>query len=233
MSNAPIPPAPIINPRPGVLKALGICNIVFAALSMICILSSAFWYIAASGYNQAQAKAKAEVKIDLGPSTGAAKPGVPMIAAFNPFMGMDDRNFVRFSLLENGTGLLTNGLMFATGIGLLNLRRWGVRWWGILAWVKIGLAVGLWGYYIVGVAPGFSESMAKNVASMFSLQGIPANRAPSVADLTRVYSIMNLMMALGAMTVGSTYPVISLILLGRPRVKAAIVDLPLTEAKRS
>jgi hypothetical protein len=47
--------------------------------------------------------------------------------------------------------------------------------------------------------------------------------------LTWVYSIMYLIMAVGAMLVSSLYPAISLWLLSRPGVKAALVDKPATE----
>ena len=153
-----------------------------------------------------------------------------MSAAFNPLMGMDDKNFVRFSLVENGVGVLVSGLMFATGIGLLNLRPWGAKWWGILAWFRLVFIFVSWSYYIVGVSPGFSAHMAQSVNAMFAAQGLPQGRAPSVADLTRVYSIMNLIIAVVAIVVSSLYPAISLWLLSRPGVKAAVIHEPLIGA---
>lgn len=216
----PIPaPAPFARPRPGVLKTLGILNIVFAILSMMCIGWSYMMFYAFS----AGAPAKIEVKVDA-KAPGAKTGGTPMIGAFNPFVGMSDPKFIAFGYVENGVSLLINGLMFATGIALINLRRWGAVWWSRLAWLRIVTVFFLWGYYIVAVAPGFSESMAKEVAAQFAAQGLPPNRIPPVADLTRIYSIMNLIIALGAIVVASIYPAISIWLLSRPGVKAAIVD---------
>ena len=118
----------------------------------------------------------------------------------------------------------------ATGIGLLNLRRWGARWWTYVAWLKIALPCLLWAYYIVAVAPTFSENMAKNVITIFQQQNVGARaRLPTLGDLTRIYSIMNSIVAVAAIVVSSIYPAISLWLLSRPGVKAAIVDKPLTE----
>jgi hypothetical protein len=212
------------NPRPGVLKALGICNIVFAILGWGCILWSFFFFIAAS----AVPPAKVEVKVDA--STGPAKKGgVPMSAGFNPYMMMEDKNFIQWSYVANGTNLLLNGLMFATGIGLLNQRWWAARWWTIGSWIKLALIFILWGYYIVAVAPGFSETMARNAVAMFAQQGMPQGQAPTVAFMTRIYSIMNLIVAVGAILFSSIYPAISLWLLGRPGVKAAILDKPVME----
>ncbi len=225
MSSDLEPPVYYVNPRPGVLKTLGICNIVFAVLSMICIGWSTLTYFAITS---AAPKAKAEVQV-ADPTTPAKKAGVPMVVAFNPFMGMDDPAFMRFSLAENGWSFLVNGIMFATGIGLINRKLWGARGWGILAWVRIISVVIIWGYYIVAVAPSFSETMAKAVVAQFASQGLPQARVPSVADLTRVYSIMNLIIAVGVMLISSIYPAISLWLLSRPGVKAAIVDKPALE----
>ena len=42
MSTESYPPKPPVPPRPGVLKTLGILNIVFSVLGGLCILSSAF-----------------------------------------------------------------------------------------------------------------------------------------------------------------------------------------------
>ena len=218
-------PAPITAPpRPGVLQALGICNVVFAVLSMLCIGWSTLMIYAASRIPEDTV----EVKVATSASQG--KPGgVTMVGAFNPFMGFEDKNFIRFCYYENGVNLVINGLMFATGIGLLNRKRWAATGWGTLAWVRIVSVVIIWGCYIVAVAPSFSETMARDVLKQFAAQGIPANRGPSLADMTRIYSIMNLILAVGAMTCTSIYPAISLWLLSRPGVKAAIVDGPAME----
>ncbi len=227
MSTEDAPLKPPVHPRPGVVTTLGICNIVFSVLTGFCIFGSTAWIDLASS-DQAAPEGPGQGR-GQGQANPARRPAGPMVA-FNPFMGMDDPNFLRFSYVENGTSLITNGLMFATGIGLLNLRRWGARWWTYLAWAKIVLAVLLWGYYIVGVAPVFSESMAKNVVAMIQQSGRPAGAGcRRSADLTRIYSIMNLIVAVGTMLIASIYPAISLWLLSRPGVKAAIVDKPATE----
>jgi len=210
---------PPVSPRPGVVKTLGICNVVFAALAGACISSSMFWWYAATSR-------RPTISMVVKP---AAKTGPGPAVAFNPFMGMDDPKFLRFSLVDAGTGLILNGLMLATGIALINLRRWGARWWTYIAWVKIVRLLLLWGFYIVAVAPALSENMGRSVAAMFQQQNIGPGRGPTVGDLTRVYSIMNLILAVGVIGLGSIYPAISLWLIGRPGVKAALIDKPNTE----
>ena len=227
MSHAPNPDLPNVRPSPGALKALGILNIVFALLSLACISSSAFWLFAASSSGRPVAEIQIQVQASPAPQVvGTITTSKPTAIGFDPFMGMDDKNFVRFCVASNGIDLLTNGLMFATGIGLLNCRRWAARWWTLGAWTKIALALGVWAYYIVAVAPGFSELMARNVAAMFTNQAIAPGRGPTVADLTRLYSIMNLILALLMMVAGSLYPAISVWALGRTRLKAALIDAP-------
>ncbi len=223
MSQAPSPDHPNVRPRPGALKALGILNIVFAMVGLACVASSAFWLFAAT----ASGGPRGEITIPV-QGTAAPTAGGPMFKsiAFDPFMGMDDKQFLRFCVASNGIDLLTNGLMFATGIGLLNCRKWAARWWTLGAWAKIALALGVWAYYIVAVAPGFSEVMARNVVAMFTKRGLTPGRGPTMADLTRVYSIMNLILALTMMAAGSLYPAVSIWALGRPRLKAALVDAP-------
>ena len=219
------PPA-YVNPRPGVLKTLGICNIIFSVLGVLCIGWSLMMYLAIAAASPPKAEVKVATPTTPTPAKGA---GVPMVASFNPFMGFEDENFRRFSIVENGWSLLVNSLMFATGIGLVNRKGWAVRGWKALAWVRIVSVVLIWGIYIVAVAPGFSETMARDVAAQFAAQGLPANRVPQVSALMRIYSIMNLILALGAMVVTSIYPAISIWLLGRPGVRAAIIDKPAPE----
>ncbi len=212
---------PPINPRPGVVKTLGVCNIVFAVLSGFGILASlGYLYVAnASGATIPQPKV-----------TASTAPPNTQVVAINPFMGMGDPTFIRFSVVENAIAAVTSGLMFATGIGLLNLRRWAARWWSYLAWAKIALVVLLWGYFIVAVAPALSESMARNVAGMIPQAGAPG-RGSTVEQLTMVYSIMNLVVAAAVIVVSSIYPAISLWLLGRPGVETALVGESPREAE--
>ena len=214
-----------VRPRPGVVKALGICNVVFSVMTAICVFSSTFWWY----YATMSQSAKVEIKV--APTKAAVAPTGPQpMVAYNPFMGMDDPTFLRFSLVDAGTSLLFNGIMFATGIGLMNLKRWGARWWTYLAYVKITRLVLLWGFFIVAVAPSLSESMARSVIAMIP-QGGGRGGGPTIADFARIYSIMCLVLGASVIVVGSIYPAVSLWLIGRPGVQAALVDKTPSEPK--
>ena len=68
MSTDPDRPYVHVVPRPGVLKGLGIANIVFAIMNVICVFSTSFWYVMAlSG--------KPEVPGGQGPGPGPDQAG--------------------------------------------------------------------------------------------------------------------------------------------------------------
>jgi hypothetical protein len=220
-----------VRPRPGLVKALGIANLVISVITTLCMVSSMAWVFIAI-MNPVGASPIAVQETPIGPPTSPApvasapKAGGPM-PMINPFVGMDNREFIRFSIADAATSTLLNGLMFVTGLGLINLKRWGARGWTWLAWIKIGRLWLIWGFFIVAVAPSFSESLAKGVVGMFQQQGLTRGKMPTVGEFTRIYSIMCLILAIGMIVFGTIYPAISLWLLGRPGVKAALIGKPL------
>ena len=220
MSSDPDRPRPPVNPRPGVVKTLGICNVVFAVLTGLCFFSSMAWMLAMS------TSRTTTLKVEVRPAAQPAPPGSKTMVAFNPWLSMDDPKFVRFCYIDAGTGVIVNGIMFATGVGLINLRRWGARWWTVLAWTKIVRLFLLWGFYIIAVAPSLSETMARNVMVMIQQQSGGRGRMPPIGQFIRIYSIMNLVAAVSVIGFGVIYPALSIWLLGRPGVKAALVDKP-------
>jgi flagellar biosynthesis protein FlhB len=119
--------------------------------------------------------------------------------------------------------------MFATGIGLINRKAWGARWWAWGAWAKIARLVLIWAVFIVAVAPKLAEIMARTVLVTLQRQNLPANRLPPLPDLIRIYSIMFLGTGVAMIFLGAIYPAISLWVLSRPGVKAALVEKPPTE----
>jgi hypothetical protein len=207
MSTDPERPSPFAHPRPGVVKALGILNVVFAVLILMSLVMELMWVYAV-----------------LRTAPGLSEPGAPPSA--NPagiaMMGMNDPKLIRFTLLDAITGLVVNLMMLASGIGLINTRRWGAQLWAWTAWIKIVRLVLLWGFlYIVVVAPSFSESMARGALAMVNSR-VGVRGAPSLGQLTRAYAIMNLIVAAGMVVFGVVYPVLSLWMLSRPGVKAAL-----------
>ena len=211
-------------PRPGLVKGLGIANIAIAAVLIAGLFASVAWLIGVSRFQEADGpSAGAGPVVELANTSGAASPkGAAAQVAFHPMMGMNEPGFLRFMVLDIVTAMVLNVAMLASGIGLVNLRRWGASAWTWTAWIKIARLALVWGFFIVAVAPGFSESIARAAVSMFQGQQLPAARLPSVGDLTRVYSIGCLIGGVAMIGLGSIYPAASLWLLGRPGFRAAL-----------
>lgn len=200
-------PIEFARPRPEIVKALGILNVVFAVMILIGLVIGLMWLYAMVRAGHALDRPGAN------PSTWPA--GLSM-------MGMNDPAFVRFTLIDVVTGLVVNLMMLASGIGLINIHRWGARLWTWTAWIKIARLVVLWGFfYIVLVTPSFSENMARAALAMMNPR-LGARGVPSLGQLTRLYAIINLIMAVAMIILGAIYPALSLWMLGRPGVRAAL-----------
>ncbi len=203
------PAAPII-PRPEVVKTLGVLNIAVSTVMGLCLLVSVLWCIAivASKANRPRPDPVA-----------TAAPGRNPAVESSTLMGIDIPEFLRFAAIDAASGLVLNALMFATGIGLVNLRSWGARWWTWLAGAKIVRLVVVWGGFIVAVIPALSDGMGRYVIGTMPF---PQGRGPTLADLTKIYAVANLILAVSMIALGSIYPAISLWLLGRPGVRASL-----------
>jgi hypothetical protein len=218
MSSVVDQPPPFANPRPGVVKALGILNVVFAVMILISLVSELFWLYAV---------------IRTAPrltELGSARPANPAGLAM---FGMNDPRFLRFLLIDVVTGGVLNVAMLASGIALINLRRWGARLWAWTAWFKLVRLVLLWGFfYIIVVTPSFSENMARSILASMNPGG-GRRGALTLGQLTRIYAIMNLIMAVVMIVFGAIYPALTLWMLGRPGVKAALGNEASKEPERT
>src|SRR4051794_39976282 len=167
-------PSPYANPRPGVVQTLGILNVVFAVMILIGLVMELSWLYAVI---------RSAPGFTLPGSAPSANPtGIAMF-------GMNDPRFLRFTLIDAVTGLVLNLMMLASGIGLINLGRWGASLWAWTAWGKLARLVLLWGFfYIVVVTPSFSENMARSLLA--TMPRVGARGAPTLGQLTRVYAIM-------------------------------------------
>ncbi|WP_435006832.1 hypothetical protein P12x_004301 [Tundrisphaera lichenicola] len=210
--------SPGINPRPGVVKTLGITNIVLAVLTLVGVITEAMWLYVAIYSGVAE--------IPPGTDSAVNSVGITMI-------GMNNLNFIRFCAVDAMTALILNLAMLISGIGLINLRGWGSRLWSWTGWIKIVRLFLLWGFYLVVISPELSSDMAQSVVQLVRAGGGPPGRGPSIGDLTRAYSFMNLIVSVSIIVLGSIYPAFSLWVLSRPGMKAALVRDPSKEPARS
>ncbi len=224
MSAASARPEPFALPRPGAVKAVGICHIVVASILIMGDILTCAWLASVVQQSGAEPGAKASMPVgvvSVGP--GGATTSTSTSFTFDPMMGMNDPLFIRFMVIDIVTGLAVNGLMMAGGIGLLNLKRWANALWTWTAWIKIARLFLVWGFFLIAITPGLSERMAVAAVAMFRSSPMAPGRAPTVPQLTQVYSILCLVLGVIMAIPGSIYPAATLLILRRPGLRAALV----------
>lgn len=186
-------------PRPGWAKALGISHLAVATVVSLIMLLSLLW-----------------VLILLSARPVAGQPSA--------MMGMDHPGYLWFLVVDTLTGLVGNGFTFASGVALLNLRPWGARVWRWLAPAKVARLVAVWGFFIVGVAPGLAAAMGRAVAAMMEQQAQGRGKLPTAGEMSLIYAWAFLAMGIGMMVLGSIYPAATWWLVGRPGLRLALVE---------
>ncbi len=215
-------PGPFVVPRPGVAKALGILNLIFSTSLCLAIAATLVYVYVLEADRSDVGPPEPPAKVAFGSQVPGGRLAISLnalnINALNR-SGMDDSRFLWFSAIDSVTALILNALMFASGIGLVNLKRWGARAWTGVAWAKIVRLVLFWGYFIVAVSPSLSRGMARYIVESAAA---PQGRGSSVADVTRIFATINLIVAVGMIVLGSIYPAVSLWIIGRSGVRAAL-----------
>jgi hypothetical protein len=247
-------PSPYVTPNRAIPKIVGILNIVFAAgllLVGLCWAGSTLatpYYMKAMNDLQKKAEADLEAKRQadlkqLEEEEKAAKTeeekdqlrdmrarakaqpatlGVPM---FDFSKLMSSRELTAWTWVEIWTGIIVNGLLLASGIGLVLFRPWG-RTLGLwTAGLKILRLVLVYGYCTFAIVPVFSRSLGQAVGEMMIKQQqvsgkpLPPGFGPEM--FTRIYTVTYTILSVGMILVGSIYPLVVLWLLSRPSAKAA------------
>jgi hypothetical protein len=144
-----------------------------------------------------------------------------------------------FTITDMGTGFVLNILMLVSGIALCYHKNWGritAIWVAIL---KIVLLIALYTFFALVLVPvmvkGFNEMFQEMFDEM--AKAAPPGRkmaAPPPGELAQLGMFMGIAMtatAVGTVIFGSIYPAVVLILLTRPRVKAACTPSAVKEEK--
>jgi len=128
-----------------------------------------------------------------------------------------------YSLADTFSGLILNVLMVTAGAGLMGLRSWGrmlAIWVAALKIIRLPI---LYGYFIIKIAPilekGFAEMFDEMAKSMPPTPGGPGPQQMQAMGAAMATGMK--IGAIGTIVLGAIYPVIVLIVLTRPRVKAA------------
>jgi hypothetical protein len=247
------PPIPARRPKTSIPKTIGVLNIVFGLLLMMCSvcvgLSMAMQSAMAPMFavqqqqmqqiqeaerekrlqvlqNQEQAAADENAKAALREKQKEllAKPLVKMpdMAKLTSEMGL-----AQYGIADAVTGLLLNVLLVISGIGLINFKDWGRRLGIWVAALKIVRLIALYSYFIVVVVPRISKALAtmfKDMGDQIANAAPAGQPAPNVAEFEQMGAMMGVMytaQGIAMIILGVIYPIIVLILLSRPRVKAA------------
>jgi hypothetical protein len=234
-------------------KTIGILNIIFAALLLLCgvcsgmniMMQSAMGPMMAMHQQQFQQALEAErqeqiqrlqaqeqaaqdeqEKADLRAQQERLKaqplPRMPNIMGF-----MQDPLVQGYYIVDIFSGLLLNALLLISGIGLVGMKEWGrvTALW--TAGLKIVRLVVLYGFFAVVGVPVIVQqftAMFRQMLDEFGRMAPPGQKMPGPNELAQMGTGMGIMMTASAVAIiifGVIYPVIMLIVLTRPNVKAA------------
>jgi hypothetical protein len=236
-----------VEPKTTTAKVIGILNIVFASLLLLCGLCMGFYVLIFSSMGplmagqqpqlqkrleqlrqdqirkleaEEQAAATDQEKRRIREQIRLVQAQPIKIPDMSKLLG--DQRVWGFYLVDVLTGLILNVAMLVAGIGLVCLSRWG-RTLGIwVAAIKILRLVVLYGLFIVVIVPIQTQQI---IAFFEEIEKTlpPGGRGGAAAtrgDLA-AFGAMMTGYAIGLVITGVIYPIIALILLTRPGVGAA------------
>ncbi len=150
-----------------------------------------------------------------------ATPVVDPIGPMKAMFGMyEDRRFLTYYWAEALSGIVLNGLMIASGLGLMKLRESGRRLALGVAAAKIVRLIALVVVVVAVIAPLTAEYMKQMAAAM------PAAGGPAMGGLMQQAAASASIQAVAFAVFGSIYPVLTLWFLTRPGVRAACLAKP-------
>lgn len=166
----------------------------------------------------------AEGQAGDGPAAGPtlqSPPPIPMMDMGKFFQIFEDPALMAFTLIDGISGALLNLLLLISGVGLLGIKEWGRKLSLWLAGLKMVRLVLLYGVAIFVIAPLMGQAMGDMVDDMFAKMPPGGGQQPPPGTFATVYTTMITVTYVGMIVVGFVYPIITLLLLRRPRVLAA------------
>jgi hypothetical protein len=138
-----------------------------------------------------------------------------------------------FSIADLATGFVLNILMLVSGMALCRYKEWGRVTAIWVAALKIILLMAFYTFFALVMVPDMAKGFNTMFREMFDemAKAAPPGQkvpAPPPADLAQMGTFMGIAMtatAVGMIIFGSIYPIIVLIALTRPRVRA-VCSLP-------
>lgn len=240
---------PPVQPNAYAAKTIGILNIVFGSLLLLCGIcaglnqgmQAAMGPVMAAQQQQVQKAADTARQVELRQlkerekaSTDAKEKATlqekQKALEAQPVPQMPDvskiaRNplYLRYMLCDVATGIFLNILMVISGIGLLNLKEWGRRTALWVAGLKIIRLLALYGYFAMVVGP-FLAQQFRDIMEEVAKSAPQGQPAPGAAELVQFSKFMEIMLtayAIAMIVLGVIYPLVVWFVLNRVSVKAA------------
>jgi hypothetical protein len=245
---------PQVEPNPSIPKTIGTLNIIFGSLLLLCgactVASTVMQIVMApmmeAQQRQMQATIEAAHQAEIAaarkmedeaktPKEKAALMAQRKALEAQPVPKMPDMSkmgvtanpqFVAYTLVDAGTGCLLNIAMLVAGIGLISLKEWARRLALWTAGIKIARLFGMYGFFIIVLAPQYAKLWTDMFAEMGKQArgGIPPQQ---IAAITSTMTIMMASVAVAMIVLGSIYPAVSIYCLTRPDAKAACAEYSL------
>jgi len=151
----------------------------------------------------------------------------PKMPDFTKVYGTDDPRVVGYWITDFVSGMILNLLLLISGIGLLTVKEWGRKLGVWVAGLKIVRLLALYGFAIIVIVPLTTERIIQMMKEMQeNFPPGPQKAAPSLEEMATVMGTMMTVSFVATIVLGAIYPVVALIVLTRPSVKAACTMPP-------
>jgi len=137
---------------------------------------------------------------------------------------MNDKRYVAFMVTDAFTGLILNAVMVIVGIGLMASKEWSRKLGLWVAWLKIGRLIVLYTVAIAVIVPAYAKQMGQMMGQMATVQqagGPPTPGADAAEMMSMFYAISLSAVYVLMILFGVIYPIVSIRVLIRPKVKQA------------
>jgi len=217
----PYPPFPEQRPRTAIPKTIGILNIVFGSLLLLCgicsglglAMQSAMGPMLAVQQKQFQQMMEADRQRKLqelqdreqaaqNEEEKAAIQARQKALKAQPLPKMPDIakfsqqvGFQAYWIVDVVTGLILNILMVVSGIGLLHFKEWGRQQGLWVAALKIVRLVAVYGFFILVVVPNMAKAfttMFQEMAAEMAKTAPPGQRVPGPAEMGQMGTLLGI-----------------------------------------
>ncbi len=215
--------APDAQPATGIPKTIGVLNIIFGALLLMCALWQSLQLLANASFGpmmmawqqqfqqamqaerqkqlqqlQEQEKAaqeeKAKAELRNKQKALQAQP-IPKMPDMTRFLR--DSTFQAYMIVEVATGMILNILLVISGIGLVGYKEWGRQLALWVAALKIVCLVGFNTYYALVIVPEIADQFTGWFREFFdemAKAAPPGQKMPGAGEIAQIGTVLGIML---------------------------------------